>query len=400
MLVPGNMYRVMPIAALLGTIYTLAQFAQTSEFTIMRASSMSTRMAAWILFKIGIVFVVVTFIFGELITPRTAPLAERLRLSAKGGDVENAYYADQPYRFTDGKPRGIPSLDTQFGNVGGDAFANIAVPVSTFAHESGFRAFKYRDGVKAKTAQIRLDIEKPVTDSIDLFAHTRYLKYSYDFNGLFPGSGTGNAGLTSAVNYLTLGGGSPINDLLQKGLVAFPTTTRFGIKNLRTGVVLGSNQTAELNALNGNGFLQRTTLNHDYIDGKDFGLNAGGRWEYQGESFTNSLTAGVMYYNVKRSQDQSATASVVNDTSGARLVLTSANSGAADSLRVTVSDDDGISTDASGLSQLAYDPAAAVGAGRNLTQSAAAQDASFKLNGLTLASASNTVSGAAPREAG
>jgi outer membrane receptor protein involved in Fe transport len=236
-----------------------------------------------------------------------------VRLSAKGGDVENAYYADQPYRFTDGKPRGIPSLDTQFGNVGGDAFANIAVPVSTFAHESGFRAFKYRDGVKAKTAQIRLDIEKPVTDSIDLFAHTRYLKYSYDFNGLFPGSGTGNAGLTSAVNYLTLGGSSPINDLLQKGLVAFPTTTRFGIKNLRTGVVLGSNQTAELNALNGNGFLQRTTLNHDYIDGKDFGLNAGGRWEYQGESFTNSLTAGVMYYNVKRSQDQSATASVVND---------------------------------------------------------------------------------------
>ncbi|UVO49529.1 TonB-dependent receptor [Sphingomonas sp. SUN019] len=236
-----------------------------------------------------------------------------IRLSAKGGDVEYAYYATQPYAFVDGKIRGIPSLDTQFGNVGGDAFSNIAVPVSTFAHESGFREFRYRDGVKTKTAQIRLDFEKPVTESIDLFARGRYFKYSYDFNGLFPGSGTGNAGLTSAVNYLTPGAGSPINDLLTAGQTAFPTTQRFGIKNLRTGVILGSNQTADLNALNGNGFLQRTVLNHDFIDGKDFGLNVGGRWEYESDSFTNSFTAGVMYYNVTRKQDQSATASVVND---------------------------------------------------------------------------------------
>ena len=236
-----------------------------------------------------------------------------VRLSAKGGNIENAYYADQPYRFTNGKPRSVPSLDTQFGNVGGDAFNNIAVPVSTFVDASGFRPFRYRDGVKSKTAQVRLDFERPVTDTVSVFLRSRYLKYSYDFNGLFPGSGTGNAGLTSAVNYLTPGAASPINDLLTAGTAAFPTRTRFGIKNLRTGVVLGSNQTAELNALNGNGFLQRTTLNHDYVDGKDFGLNGGVRWDYEGDSIKNSLTAGVMYYNVKRKQDQSATASVVND---------------------------------------------------------------------------------------
>jgi lipopolysaccharide export system permease protein len=87
LLVPGHVYEVMPIAALIGTIYTMAQFASTSEFTIMRASSMSTRMAAGMLFKIGVVFVAITFLFGELITPRTAPLAERLRLAAKGGTV-------------------------------------------------------------------------------------------------------------------------------------------------------------------------------------------------------------------------------------------------------------------------------------------------------------------------
>jgi lipopolysaccharide export system permease protein len=91
LLLPGHVYEVMPVAALIGTIYTMAQFASSSEFTIMRASSMSTQMAAWMLFKIGIVFVLITFVFGELVTPRTAPLAERLRLSAKGSTVSQEF---------------------------------------------------------------------------------------------------------------------------------------------------------------------------------------------------------------------------------------------------------------------------------------------------------------------
>ena len=87
LLVPGHVYEVMPVAALIGTIYTMAQFAQSSEFTIMRASSMSTQQAGIMLAKIGVLFVAVTFLFGELITPRTAPVAERVRLSAKGATV-------------------------------------------------------------------------------------------------------------------------------------------------------------------------------------------------------------------------------------------------------------------------------------------------------------------------
>jgi lipopolysaccharide export system permease protein len=91
LLVPGHVYEVMPVAALIGTIYTMSQFASSSEFTIMRASSMSTRMAAMMLFKIGVVFVLITFVFGELITPHTAPLAERLRLAARGGTVSSDF---------------------------------------------------------------------------------------------------------------------------------------------------------------------------------------------------------------------------------------------------------------------------------------------------------------------
>lgn len=87
------------------------------------------------------------------------------------------------------------------------------------------------------------------------------------------------------------------------------------------------------------------------------------------------------------------TASIVNGTGGARLVLRSAD-GAENTIRVTATDDDGNATDAAGLSALAYDPAAAAGSGRNLTQSQAAQDAAFTIDGIEVTSASNTVTGA------
>ena len=83
------------------------------------------------------------------------------------------------------------------------------------------------------------------------------------------------------------------------------------------------------------------------------------------------------------------TASIVTGSGGARLVLNGGD-GAAGSMRVTVADDDTNATDTSGLSALAWDPAAAVGAGRNLTQSQVAQDALFTVNGLALTSATNS----------
>jgi lipopolysaccharide export system permease protein len=88
---PGYVYELMPIAVLIGTIYTLAQFAARSEFTIMRISSMSTRMAGWILFKIGILFVLITVLFGELISPAVSGLAERLKLQAQGLPVSQEF---------------------------------------------------------------------------------------------------------------------------------------------------------------------------------------------------------------------------------------------------------------------------------------------------------------------
>jgi lipopolysaccharide export system permease protein len=88
---PGYAYELMPIAALIGTIYVLAQFASRSEFTIMRVSGLSTRQAAVMLARIGIVFAVLTFVFGEYIAPKSTEAAEKLKLSVKGTAVSQQF---------------------------------------------------------------------------------------------------------------------------------------------------------------------------------------------------------------------------------------------------------------------------------------------------------------------
>ena len=87
-------------------------------------------------------------------------------------------------------------------------------------------------------------------------------------------------------------------------------------------------------------------------------------------------------------------ASIINDGSGFRLALTSIDGGVANSLKITAVDGDGTNTNASGLSQLAYDPAVVIGSGKNLTQNQAAQDALLYIDGVRVVKSSNTVSDA------
>ncbi len=85
--------------------------------------------------------------------------------------------------------------------------------------------------------------------------------------------------------------------------------------------------------------------------------------------------------------DIGVSAAIVDDGSGFRLLLSATETGAANALEIQVSDTgDGSDIDASGLSRLAFNSGA-----NNLTQTAAASDASFSINGLALTSASNSV---------
>jgi flagellar hook-associated protein 2 len=86
------------------------------------------------------------------------------------------------------------------------------------------------------------------------------------------------------------------------------------------------------------------------------------------------------------------TASLVVDGDQTRLLFTADDSGAANAFTVSTDDDDLDDTDASGLSQLAYnvDSGSFVG---NLSEARSSSDAAFVLNGLSLTNASNSIVG-------
>lgn len=89
--------------------------------------------------------------------------------------------------------------------------------------------------------------------------------------------------------------------------------------------------------------------------------------------------------------NKEVSASLVNSGTGVMLVLTNAKTGANQHMRLTVSDPDGNNTDNAGLSQLAYDPAASIGNGKNMTERVAAQDARVKIDGISITSRTNTL---------
>jgi flagellar hook-associated protein 2 len=83
-------------------------------------------------------------------------------------------------------------------------------------------------------------------------------------------------------------------------------------------------------------------------------------------------------------------ASILNDGTGSRLVLTSKESGEENSIKLTINDSDGNSTDTAGLSALTYDPAGT----RNLIETQAAKDAKLKIDGISITKPTNSVSDA------
>jgi len=89
-------------------------------------------------------------------------------------------------------------------------------------------------------------------------------------------------------------------------------------------------------------------------------------------------------------------ATIINDGTGFRLALAPATGGTANTLKITAADDDGNSTDATGLSQLAFDPSAAAGSGKNLTESVAAQDATLVIDGIAVTKSTNSIGDAIP----
>ncbi len=76
---PGHFYELFPIAVLIGSIYSLARLAQSSEFTILRTGGLGPGRALSLLAGLGVAFAGVTFLVGDYV----APVAERERVRLK-----------------------------------------------------------------------------------------------------------------------------------------------------------------------------------------------------------------------------------------------------------------------------------------------------------------------------
>ena len=131
----------------------------------------------------------------------------------------------------------------------------------------------------------------------------------------------------------------------------------------------------------------------------DFGTYSGDTFTLNPDKASQSITFGAGQSSLAGIRDAinaanaGVTAGIVNDGSGYLLTVSSKDSGVANALRIVVADDDGTNTNLSGLSQLMFD-ARTISGLKNLTQTAAAQNATLTIDGIAVSKASNTITDA------
>jgi flagellar hook-associated protein 2 len=151
---------------------------------------------------------------------------------------------------------------------------------------------------------------------------------------------------------------------------AVPATYSLGVQNLATAASLSSQAFASANTAIGIGTLT---------------IAVGGVSTDIAIDSSDNTVAGIAAAINGAPNNPGVTASVLTTSAGSRLILSGTKTGATNSITVTESGGDG------GLSALVYNPA---GNTTNLTQTQAALDANFTINGFAATSPTNQVSGA------
>jgi lipopolysaccharide export system permease protein len=108
LLTPSHAYELMPIAALIGTIYALSKLAANSEFTIMRVSGMTTYRLAGAVLRVGLALVALAYLLGEIVAPPAENLAQRFKSTATGTTIGREFrsgvWVRDLVRGRDGQP--------------------------------------------------------------------------------------------------------------------------------------------------------------------------------------------------------------------------------------------------------------------------------------------------------
>src|SRR5450631_277149 len=154
---------------------------------------------------------------------------------------------------------------------------------------------------------------------------------------------------------------------------AVPGQYSIEVQNLATAASLSSQPVASATSTVGTG-----TLN----------LSVGTKSATISIDSTNNTLEGIAAAINSASNNPGISASIITTTAGARLVLSGTQTGAANAIAITQSGGDG------GLAALQYPPTVSGTTTTGLTQTQAALDANFSVNGFAATSPSNQVSGA------
>jgi lipopolysaccharide export system permease protein len=82
--IPGHIYELVPTAALIGTLFAIAQMVASSEYTVMRTSGASLTQITLAIVRIGIPLAIATFLAGEFLAPPAERLAQQVRVQTQG----------------------------------------------------------------------------------------------------------------------------------------------------------------------------------------------------------------------------------------------------------------------------------------------------------------------------
>jgi lipopolysaccharide export system permease protein len=106
MAMPGHFYELFPIAVLIGSIFSLARLAQSSEFTILRTGGLGPGRALSLLASMALVFAVLTFAIGDFAGPYFEREGDAMRARFSGETApgrKGAWLKD--HQLIDGKER-------------------------------------------------------------------------------------------------------------------------------------------------------------------------------------------------------------------------------------------------------------------------------------------------------
>jgi lipopolysaccharide export system permease protein len=80
--IPGHLYEILPVAALIGTLFALSRLVGNSEYAVMRVSGLSNWRVAGYFTVIGVLLSLLVLVLGEYVAPWSDQAAQRYKLSA------------------------------------------------------------------------------------------------------------------------------------------------------------------------------------------------------------------------------------------------------------------------------------------------------------------------------